>query len=222
MKKILITLTVLSVMFVSSITFLAIWQEENIKSILMGVMENADEIDYQRNENQINMVNDVNTYMDIPVREMTEEEKEKIEKGETTVTDVYQKIFEEKSEEQKTEENVPDKDAVVSRYMAELYKLQNEYTAKAEATIKQGADYYESIKDHSHDAEARAKTISRFTSVVRGIERECDAKVNDIIKKMEKELKSIGADTSIVSTMRSTYENEKQFKLSYYANKYLK
>jgi len=188
----------------------------------MGIMEDSGEIERQRNENQIKLVDDVNTYMETPIREMTEEEKEQIEKGETTVTDVYQKIFEEKSEEKKTEESAADKDAIISYYMSELYKLQNEYTAKAEATIKQGASYYEGIKDHEQDAEARAETISHFTPAVRKLESECDAKVEALVKKMEEELKSIDADTSIIASIRATYKNEKQLKLSYYANKYLK
>ncbi|MBE7033172.1 MAG: hypothetical protein E7406_02985 [Ruminococcaceae bacterium] len=221
MKKLLIALTALSVLFISAITFVTVWQEDNIESILMGIMENSEEIERQRNDNQIKLVNDVNTYMEIPVREITEEEKELIEKGETTVTDVYQKIFEEKSEEHKTEET-PNKDEIVSRYMAELYRLQNEFTARAEATIRQGANYYEGIKDHEQDAEARAETISHFTPVVRNLESECDAKVEALIKRLEEELRSFGADTSIIASIRATYANEKQLKLSYYANKYLK
>lgn len=221
MKKLLIALTALSVLFISAITFVTVWQEDNIESILMGIMENSEEIERKRNDNQIKLVNDVNTYMEIPVREITEEEKELIEKGETTVTDVYQKIFEEKSEEHKTEET-PNKDEIVSRYMAELYRLQNEFTARAEATIKQGASHYESIKDHDQDAEARAETISHFTPVVRRLESECDARVEALIKRLEEELRSFGADTSIIASIRATYANEKQLKLSYYANKYLK
>ena len=68
--------------------------------------------------------------------------------------------------------------------MSELYRLQNEYTAKAEATIAQGASYYESIKKHPQDAAARASTITKFTSVVRNLEKECDSEVESVIKKM--------------------------------------
>ena len=78
------------------------------------------------------------------------------------------------------------------------------------------------IRKHPQDAEARAQTISHFTPIVRGIEKDCDAKVEVLIQNLEKELAAIGADTAVIATIRATYANEKRLKLSYYANKYLK
>ena len=128
------------------------------------------------------------------------------------------------NEEKQPSETVPKetKDQIVSRYMVELYKLQNEFNARAEATIASGGSYYESIKTHEHDASARAATISKYTPIVRGVESECDARVEAIVQSLEAELVAIGADTSVIATIRATYANEKQLKLSYYANKYLK
>ena len=228
MKKFLKTLLVIILVLVISIAGILLWQWKNIESILMGVSQNSEQIEQKRNENQKSLVGDVNNYMDIPAREMTEEEIGQIERGETTAAEVYQKIFEEKNKETENtihEQAVPnkkDKDRIISQYMSELYRLQNEYTAKAEATIAEGASYYESIKKHPQDAAARASTITKFTSVVRNLEKECDSKVESVIKNMTDDLASIGADTSIIQSVRVTYANEKQLKLSYYANKYLK
>jgi len=211
----------------------AIWQRKNIESILIGLREDSTQIDKRRNDNQTNLVDDVNTYLDAPLREMTEEEKQKLESGEATASEIYQKIFEEKVEEAK-KNNLPQKndttqetpketkDEIVSRYMVDLYKLQNEFNARAEATIMEGAGYYESIKAHPQDPVARANTITHFTPVVRGIEKECDARFEEVVKKLEKDLKDAGYDAAVIVTIRSTYQNEKQLKLSYYANKYLK
>lgn len=228
MKKILKILLVIILAFIIAVAGILLWQRKNIESILMGVAQNSEQIEQKRNENQETLVGDVNDYMDTPAREMTEEEIGQIERGETTAAEVYQKIFEEKNKE--TENTIPeqavtnakDKDRIISQYMSELYRLQNEYTAKAEATIAQGASYYESIKKHPQDAAARASTITKFTSVVRNLEKECDSEVESVIKKMRADLTAIGADTSIIESVRATYANEKQLKLSYYANKYLK
>lgn len=218
---------------------LAIWQRKNIESILIGLREETAQIDKRRNDNQANLVDDMNSYLDNPLREMTEEEKEKIESGENSASEIYQKMFEEKIEESK-ESNLPkesdkpavnekpdstpkeSKDDIVSRYMVDLYKLQNEFNARAEATIRQGANYYESIKAHPQDPVARANTITHFTPVVRGIEKECDAKFDVVVKNLESELQAAGYDSAVIMTIRRTYQNEKQLKLSYYANKYLK
>lgn len=228
MKKILKILLVIILAFIIAVAGLLLWQWKNVESILMGVSQNSKQIEQKRNENQETLVDNVNDYMDTPAREMTDEEIGQIERGETTAAEVYQKIFEEKNKE--TENTIPeqavanakDKDRIISQYMSELYRLQNEYTAKAEATIAQGASYYESIKKHPQDAAARASTITKFTSVVRNLEKECDSEVESVIKKMRADLTAIGADTSIIESVRATYANEKQLKLSYYANKYLK
>ncbi len=228
MKKFLKTLLVILLILVIAIAGILLWQRKNIESILMGVSQNSEVIEQKRNENQETLVGNVNDYMDTPAREMTEEEIGQIERGETTAAEVYQKIFEEKNKEAEntalaqTVPDAKDKDRIISQYMSELYRLQNEYTAKAEATIAQGASYYESIKKHPQDAAARASTITKFTSVVRNLEKECDSEVEAVIKNMTADLTAIGADTSIIQSVRATYANEKQLKLSYYANKYLK
>ncbi len=236
---------------------------ESIQSILRGIRAGEGEIQKLRDENQAKLVEDVNEYMEKPLREMTAEEKEQIASGKTTVNEIYQKMFEEKIKEtegkesekpqtngektpdekgetgnkvpgkeegkpqggnasENTAPSTPTKDLLVSQAMVDLYALQTQFNARAEATIIDGGNYYMSIRKHPQDAEARAQTISYFTPTVRGIESECDAKVEEIILQLESDLKSIGADTSICATIRTTYANEKQLKLSYYTNKYLK
>lgn len=235
LKILLIILLVLAVITGSVV----IWQWKNIKSIWLGLRSSSEEIDEMRNQNQTQLVEGVNEYLDEPLREMTEEEKEKIQSGETSASEVYQKMFEEKLNGTENEPEIAPptegekppvtqqptketKDSVISRYMVDLYKLQNEFNARAEATIIQGAKYYESIKAHPQDPVARANTITKFTPTVRSIEKECDTKVEDVIKKLENDLKKIGEDTSVTASIRATYQNEKQLKLSYYSNKYLK
>ncbi len=276
LKKVLKILLIIFIVLAVIVSALTIWQWKNIQSILLGLRADSGEIQRLRDENQTKLVGDVNEFMDIPLREMTEEEKAQIESGEATVNEIYQKIFEEKIEEEKKKEQEkapeenndkqpqnsgeeekkpsqpekekiekdnkpaeekpakdentkpsaepakPDKDLLISEAMVDLYALQNEFNARAEATIRQGDSYYMSIRKHPQDAEARSQTISHFTPIVRGIESECDKKVEAVVVKLENDLKSIGADTSITETIRTTYANEKQLKLSYYTNKYLK
>jgi len=232
MKRFLKVLLIIFILIAVLIAAIALWQWKNIEGIVIGVKENQDEIIRRREDNQSQLIKDVNSLLDDPLREMTEEEKTKVQEGEMSVTEVYQQMFEEKKAELKTAEgskptpqkadNSAKKDEIVSRYMSELYQLQNEFTAKAEATIAEGANYYESINAHPQDPVARANTIKKFTPVVRGIEKDCDGKVENVIARLKSELESIGADTSITETIRKTYANEKQLKLSYYANKYLK
>lgn len=228
MKKALKTVLIVLLILIIATGALAVWQWKNIEGVLIGVSQNSEEIKKRRNDNQASLVGDVNSYMDTPLRELTEEEQQQIANGETSASDVYMRIFEEKEAEmaakqaEKAAENAAKKDEIVSRYMAQMYKLQSEFSSRAEATISQGASYYNSLSTKRHDPIAKANTIKHFTPIVKGIENECNAKVEKVIANMKKELEAIDADTSITKTVRETYEKEKQLKLSYYSNKYLK
>ena len=245
MKKVLKIFLVIVIVLAIAVGSVAIWQWDNIQSIMLGLREDPEEIEKLREENLENLVQDLNNTMDVPLREMTEEEKAQIENGEATVSEIYQQMFEEKANgtenkdeknpdtsaeenESQTQDNTSEKkptrtkDEIISAAMSELYRIQNEFNARAEATIRQGDSYYMSIRKHPQDADARAQTIAHFTPIVRSIERECDAKVEAVIQNLERDLNNIGADTSIIGTIRATYANEKQLKLSYYSNKYLK
>ncbi len=237
MKKALKAVAIIYLILVIVVGSLVLWQWENVKSVYIGLMESEEQIEDRRMKNQTALVNDINMFLDEPVRELTEEEKKQIEDGSTALSEVYAKIFEEKEalakslKDEKNADSVkkPDsaadkkkKDEIISKYMAQLYSLQSEFNARAEATIKQGARYYESIKAHPQDPVARAKTITHFTPVVRGLEAECDGRFEKIVAKLQKELEAVNADSDIAGTIRESYKNEKQLKLSYYSNKYLK
>ncbi len=43
----------------------------------------------------------------------------------------------------------------------------------------------------------------------------------ELLANLKAELKAIGANTSIIATIRNAYSNEKQLKRSYYMGKYI-
>ena len=237
MKKALKRIAIIYLILLIIVGSLVIWQWDNVKSVYIGIKESHEQIEDRRVKNQTALVDDINSFLDEPVRELTEEEKKQIEDDSTALSEVYAKIFEEKealarsaqNEKKPDSDKKPDlsaqkkkKDEIVSKYMAQIYALQGEFTARAEATISQGAHYYESINAHPQDPVARAKTITHFTPIVRGLEAECDSRFEKIVARLQKELEAAKLDTDIVGTIRETYKNEKQLKLSYYSNKYLK
>lgn len=231
MKKALKIIAIICLVLLVVIGSIVIWQWDNVKSVYLGLVESEQQIEERRIKNQTSLLNDINTFLDEPLREFTEEEKRRIEGGSTALAEVYAKIFEEKEallksmqEEKKPDkaENKKKKDEIISKYMAQIYSLQAEFTARAESTINQGAYYYESINAHPQDPVARAKTITHFTPIVRGLEAECDSRFEKIVARLQKELEGVNANTDIIGTIRETYKNEKQLKLSYYSNKYLK
>lgn len=237
MKKALKIIAIIFLILIIIVGSLVIWQWDNVKSVYIGIKESHEQIENRRMKNQTALVDDINKFLDEPVRKLTEEEKKQIEDGSTALSEIYAKIFEEKealtkslkdeknSDFAKKSDSAADKktkDEIISKYMAQIYSLQSEFNARAEATIKQGARYYESMKAHPQDPIARAKTITHFTPIVRGLEAECDSRFEKIVARLQKELEVAKVDIDIAGTIRETYKNEKQLKLSYYSNKYLK
>ena len=99
MKKTLKIILVVFVVLSFAVGGLAIWQWKNIEGIIIGVSEDSAEIERRRSDNQTQLVQDVSAYMDEPLREMTQEEKELLEKGKISAAEIYQQIFEEKKTE---------------------------------------------------------------------------------------------------------------------------
>jgi len=247
LKKILKVLLIAFAVIAVIIAAVVFYQWDNINAVISGLKETPEQITQKREENNNELVEKVNEYIEGELREPTEEEKELISSGEMTIAEVYSKILSENNstiveydaekekfvEKEKESSELPPQEEkpsrkkqaedIVNKYISQLYALESAYTAKAEGMISSGANYYEKLKKSGQDkATARANTISYFTGPVRSAIADCDSKVETIIKKLEAELKKIGAETSIVETVRKTYASEKKLKLAYYSNKYLK
>lgn len=242
MKKGMKIFLIVIAVFLVAAGALAVYFRQYIDILVTGVSNSREQIILKQEKNNEKLVDEVNNYLDEKLREPTEEEKSRIESGELQLPELYAGILSERSENtysydaEKKEftetpnenytapKKVTDTDAIVSKYMAQLYALQSSFTAHAESLIAQGDAYYMSLvrSGEKDKATARAETISHFTSAVRGVQASCDSSVNKVCENLKAELEAVGADTSIVKTVKSSYENEKKLKLSYYANKYLK
>ena len=75
MKKIFKSILIILVVLVIAVVSLAIWQRKNIEGVVTGITNTTEEIERRRNDNQAQLVEDVSASMDVPVREITEEEK---------------------------------------------------------------------------------------------------------------------------------------------------
>ncbi len=113
----------------------------------------------------------------------------------------------------KSQENVDESrvDSIISK----IYDLRYEYVNKitmleAEARAeKNGAT-----------ADEKLELIERITSEAVALEEECDAKMNAYLKELTSELRRLGRDTSMISEIRTVYQQEKEQKRSQLLNKY--
>ena len=147
----------------------------------------------------------------IEMRELTEEEKEAVESGETTEEEVVEEII---------KESVPqgDEGEIKAKYLAKIYALESEYSGKlTEAAYAAKTMYYDlRIFSKVPKDDAIKQTTAKYQPIINQYEADCDARVNEITREMEKELKKYGFSTKIVSDVKSTYTAEKKNKRAYY------
>ena len=153
------------------------------------------------------------------------EEEEAIRKGELTVEEAIERILSEsgstqstgdstgsQSDESTTESessSTTDASAIVSEYTVKLYGLKAVYLGQIGNLIDQAkADY--------KNGTSASTLMSTYLGKAASLESEADSEVEALLSELKGELEAIDGDTSIISTMRSSYESEKKLKKSYY------
>lgn len=210
---------------------IGIWQHNNVRAVMTAYSMGQNEIVTKIEENKEEAIKAMENYNIIPIRDLTFEEEEKIRKGEMTPEEAIRSIMDSRDKtlinkqevgkkQNDEKEVVEDKNIktqeIVQDAVATMYALKAEYLGKLGGMEQTAKGEYLALPKEERGMKGKQKIISRHAGEVMGFEGACDAKVNTVLKKLEGELKSLGEDTSIVGTMRSTYQNEKNLKKAYY------
>lgn len=243
MKKAARAILIVFLVIIIALIIAVVLNRDYINIFITSITNNSETIKEKEKDTNDTLINELNNYLDEKLREPTDDENLQVENGELDVVDLYYNIIRERIDEEywyniDTKEMTvkePDeetseeekhlysqKDTIVSKYVTQLYTLQSAYSSKIEQIISQAISYYNDLRATQDQVAARANTIAHFTSTAASLEGECDDAFEQIIKEFDKELKNAGEDTSILKTMRKAYEDEKQLKMSYYINKYIK
>ncbi len=103
--------------------------------------------------------------------------------------------------------------AILTEYTQRLYALKASYLGQLGNLIDQA-------KAAKKNGASNKALMSQYLGQAASLEGQADSQVNALLSELTQKLNSIGADTSIVNTMRSAYENEKSLKKSYYLSLY--
>ncbi len=291
MKKFLKVLGIIILIIVVIVAALAIWQWKYIMALYDGIRYDEKSLGEKQVKATEKTVSDVGKYLEASVRELTEEEKQKIASGELSQTELMAQIISEATgvalpepepesqpagpvatqggneaqsgqpepqpsngnaaqppennaaqpnnsnsepvvqptspsteqvEPSKPEAPKPTSDQLVAESVGQLYSLQAQYTGQIAGLVARAKAYYNQQKKENGVAAARANTLSQFSGELSGMESACDGKVEAVLADLSSNLKAIGADTSIISTLRAAYKNEKAAQRAVYVNKYMK
>ena len=241
MKKFLKVLMIFTMFLTVGVTALAIWKGDTIIAAVNSLQYQnytKEELTQKIQENDQKLKAEIAQYTGgAPLRELSEEEQAQIERGETTYEEVYEKILNEinQAEQENLEKDNPSQPeqsdgnpvppvspakAITDKYIAKMYGLKSKYVGQLDACIAQAISEYKSLPKEEHTSASKRSIMSKYMGQMAGLESACDAEVNSVLSSLERELKEIGADTSILQTIRSAYANEKSMKIAYYMSTY--
>lgn len=232
-KKKLNILLIVAAVIVAGIAAVAVWQWDNILSVIYSVKYSEEDLNRMLDENK----SELNTALEgigaNTVRDLTEEETAALEEGLITENDAVEislgiKTLQEKLAEKNEQKSTPaqstssDETSATSDLIAQLYVLKSSYMGKLSSLESQAKAEYSSTPENERTAAWKSSMLAKYSGKVAALEGECDARVEALISEIKAELSKTGGDMSIINTIRSAYENEKQIKKAHYLNTYMK
>lgn len=212
---------------------LLVWQRENITAVVDATKYSDEDIQQQISDSKKTVESELEQYDVKGLRDFTFEEEEAIRKGQMTVDEAVSKILSESNVEASDNQNNgsvtsdknnsstgtqnknSDSSAIISDYAVKLYTLKATYLGEIGNLIDQA-------KADLKNGSGAKELMSNYLSKAASLESEADSKVDALLSELKGKLEAIGADTSVVDTMKSSYESEKTLKKSYYISLYNK
>ncbi len=216
MKKRTIILFVIVAIILLLISIFVFYQRNNISAIVTTVSKTEEEIAVELDNSKKQLQEELKDKYSTEVSDLTAEEEKKIMKGELSVEQAVEKLNKSYSEKKNTNSNSSKVDKLIGDKVIELYSLKAYYLGQLgqmEATVKRD---YAALPDEKKNLMGIKEIANKHMGTAMSLLNQCDKQVADLIAQLEKDLKNLKADTSILKTIRDTYEQEKALKKAYY------
>ena len=222
-KPLKITLIIILILFVG-ISAAAIWQRDNIKAFYMGMKYSSpDEISKLMDDNDKIIEDALKEYNAGEITELDEEQKKELESGTLTEQEAVDIVLGRKSgKTQGGGAKKDDTDEKISEQIAKMYVLKAQYTSALEGLRASIISEYKALPKEKHTTASKEALGKKALGMAASLESSCDASVNAVISELKTILSESGRDMSLISSIQSAYNNEKQLKKAYYINMYVK
>lgn len=231
-KPLKITLIVLALLLVL-VSAAAVWQRENIKALYIAYKYSSpDEISTLIEENDKIVTDALKEYNAGEMRELDEAQKKSLEEGILSEKEAIDIILGRKSggnmpsnsgipsfENKKNKTEVDEK---IAEQIAKMYVLKAQYTSALEGLRTSIISEYNALPKNERTKASKEALGKKAIGMAANLESSCDANVNAVISELKSILSSAGRDMSLVSSVQTAYNNEKQLKKAYYINMYVK
>lgn len=210
-------------------------QRGNVDAVLKAAQYSADEIEEKRKENQQKVQEKVDSMPTITVRDLTEEERQALRDGSVTQEELTEKLVEAVSPQPTpdiTADPAPAASAPaetqsaaveptqwekdLSALVARVYVLREEYTIELDNMLSEAKAEYRAMTAEQRTKTALMKFAKGYVTRALALEKECDAKMDDVVSQMEAIIKENNGDMTLVDTVVETYASEKSLKKAWY------
>ena len=234
-KTILCTILVLLAVSLAGLFW---WQRDNLKAIHAATQHTSAELEEKLEENQQMIQEAVKAAGEVTVGEITEEDRQALRDGSLTQEQLVERLTnggEGEPREEPASTSRPESDGKtspeppkpaentyqkeLSALIARVYVLREEYTLALDTMYADAKVEYLALPAEKRTKTHLLKMARGYLSRASALEKECDGKMDEIVRAMEKLLRENDGDLGLVDTVVYTYANEKSLKKSWYMSK---
>lgn len=219
-RKSVIILMLIAVM-IAVICFILLSQRSNLKALILSQKYTYEELHEKLDESSHKVRELVESDPGIRVRELNEDEKEKLRSGELDEDEAVALITSGEDAESAEEEAPPSpenegyKDGL-SRLIARVYVLRDTYEGRLDGMMAKARAEYSDMSDEQRSKTGLIKWVNGYMSAATSMEKECDREIDAIINQMEKLVKGHSEDEALPDAVFEAYLEEKSIKKSLY------
>lgn len=217
---------------------------DNIGAVLTGLRYSSEELEEQIEQNDQAIKDAADIVPDVVIRDLTEEDRQALKDGTITTEELIQSMIEpkpepetepkpepstagtqtpkqEQPEDGKNEVQAPavqvaDYQKKLAAMIAEVYVLREEFLIKLDNLMAEAKAEYIALPKAERTGTKLTSLASKYYAKAHSLELECDARMKEIIGRMETLLKEHNGDLAIAQSVYDVYLNEKSLKKSWY------
>ncbi|MBR0278162.1 MAG: hypothetical protein IJQ50_06870 [Clostridia bacterium] len=190
----------------------AIYQKNNIQSLLYSSKYSGDELEERNQDINSKIKTVVEQVLGISIVPLSEEDSQKLINGEISREEAFAII---------TGNSKSGSDSVkINELVVDVYLLKADYLSRIYGLITQIESEWNAVPYEERTLTKKFAVIRKYMDKGSKLERECDKKMDALLKELEKELKASGKDTSIISEITALYNEEKAVKKAALLGKY--
>ena len=212
-----VLLSIIGVLVLALVSII-IWQFDNICAVVKAFTSTSEQIALEMNDTKKKLENDLKNQNFDVVSDFSAEEEKQIIKGELTVEEAVAGLNDryKNSMNNASNTNNPLANKLIGEKTVELYSLKAYYLGQLGQMEKTVKSEYAALPVEKKNLLGKKDIVNRHMSTALGLMNQCDAKVEEILAELKAGLENLGADTSIIQTIRKAYEGEKNLKKAYY------